>query len=93
MPPEDGVIEIEICMGSSCFARGNFENLAIINAHVLNDGLKAKVRLTGKLCHDLCKLGPNLTIGGALYHGVTASRMRELLQQLNEPSRGDHESS
>lgn len=93
MPPDDGVVEIEICMGSSCFARGNFENLSIINAHVLSGGMKASVRLTGRLCHDLCKQGPNLMIDGTLHHGVAAARLRELLQQINQPSRGDYGSS
>jgi NADH:ubiquinone oxidoreductase subunit E len=91
MPTDDGVVEIEVCMGSSCFARGNFDNLAIINAYVENAGLTASVRLTGKLCHDLCKLGPNLTIDGTLYHGVTAEKLRELLDRSCGPLRGDHE--
>jgi NADH:ubiquinone oxidoreductase subunit E len=90
MPPDDGVVEIEICMGSSCFARGNFENLEIINAHLQNSKQNASVHLTGKLCHDLCKQGPNLTIGGVLHYGVTPARLRELLQQLNEPAGDGH---
>jgi NADH:ubiquinone oxidoreductase subunit E len=91
MPTDDGIVEIEVCMGSSCFARGNFDNLAIINAYVQDAGLAASVRLTGKLCHDLCKLGPNLTIDGTLYHGVTAEKLRELLDRSCGPLRGDHE--
>ena len=79
MPTDDGVVEIVVCLGSSCFARGNSENLAIINKHIQSRGLNASVRLTGRLCQDQCKLGPNLTIGGELYHGVTAARLRELL--------------
>jgi len=90
MDPDDEVVEIVICLGSSCFARGNSENLAIINQHVQNHGLNASVRLTGKLCQDQCKEGPNLSIGGELYHGVTAARLRELLQQPGSPIRGDH---
>ncbi len=34
MTPDDGVVEIVVCLGSSCFARGNSENLAIINKHM-----------------------------------------------------------
>ena len=90
MDPDDEVVEIVICLGSSCFARGNSENLAIINQHVQNHGLNASVSLTGKLCQDQCKEGPNLSIGGELYHGVTAARLRELLQQPGSPIRGDH---
>ena len=90
MASDDGVVEIVVCLGSSCFARGNSENLAIINQHVKTHGLSASIRLTGKLCQDQCKEGPNLSIGGELHHGVTAARLRELLQQSGSPIRGDN---
>ena len=63
-----------VCLGSSCFARGNSENLAIIKQYVQSHGLNASVRLTGRLCQDQCKQGPNLTIGGELHHSVTAGK-------------------
>jgi NADH:ubiquinone oxidoreductase subunit E len=44
--------------------------------------LKASVRLTGRLCQDQCKQGPNLTIGGESHHGITAEKLRELLEPL-----------
>jgi NADH:ubiquinone oxidoreductase subunit E len=90
MAQDDGVVEIVVCLGSSCFARGNSENLAIINHHVKSYGLNASVRLVGRLCQDQCKLGPNLSIAGELHHGVTATRLRELLQQLGSPLEGEH---
>jgi NADH:ubiquinone oxidoreductase subunit E len=90
MAQDDGVVEIVVCLGSSCFARGNSENLAIINQHVKTYGLNASVRLVGRLCQDQCKLGPNLSIGGELHHGVTAAHLRELLQQLGSPLEGEH---
>ena len=93
MSPDEGPIEIVVCLGSSCFARGNAENLAIINSHVESNGLKAAVRMTGKLCQDECMQGPNLSIGGEMYHGMTAARLRALLQQLCGPERGQHGTS
>jgi NADH:ubiquinone oxidoreductase subunit E len=90
MAPDDGVVEIVVCLGSSCFARGNSENLAIINQHMQSHGLNARVRLTGRLCQDQCKQGPNLMIGGEIHHGVTAARLREILQEPGSPLRGDH---
>ena len=93
MASEAGVVEIVVCLGSSCFARGNSENLAIINQHVKNHGLSASIRLTGKLCQDQCKQGPNLSIGGEFYHGVTAARLRDLLQQPAKPLKGEHETA
>jgi NADH:ubiquinone oxidoreductase subunit E len=81
MAPDEGSVEIVVCLGSSCFARGNSENLTLINQHMQN-GLNASVRLTGKLCQDQCNLGPNLTIGGELHHNVNLERLRELLLRL-----------
>ncbi|MFY9852536.1 MAG: (2Fe-2S) ferredoxin domain-containing protein [Terracidiphilus sp.] len=90
MSSEDGTTEIEVCLGSSCFARGNSENLAIINELIQSHGLKASVRLTGRLCQDECKQGPNLTIGGVSHHGITTDKLRELLEQPGSPIGGDH---
>lgn len=90
MASEDGVVEIVVCLGSSCFARGNSENLAILNQYVQSQGLNASIRFTGKLCQDECKQGPNLIIGGKFYHCVTAVQLRELLQQPDSPLRSDH---
>ena len=90
MNSEQGPVEIVVCLGSSCFARGNSENLAIINSHVQDHSLDASVRITGKLCQDECMQGPNLSIGGEIYHGVTAARLRRLLEQFDRTSRGEH---
>lgn len=93
MSLDDGPLEIVICLGSSCFARGNSDNLAIINQYIQSLGLKASVRLTGKLCQDQCKQGPNLIIGGEFHHNVTAARLHELLEQQGTGLRGEHGTS
>jgi hypothetical protein len=84
-------VEIAICLGSSCFARGNAENLVILEQYVQNHEANASLLLTGKLCQEQCKEGPNLMIGGRLHHNVTAARLRELLQQLGTSHRELHE--
>ncbi len=90
MSTDEGVVEIVVCLGSSCFARGNSDNLAIINSHVQSHELNVSVRVTGRLCRDECMQGPNLSIGGEIHHGVTTARLRELLQLLGGPSRSGH---
>jgi len=51
------------------------------------------VRMTGKLCQDECMQGPNLSIDGEVYHGVTPARLLGLLEQLGGPDRGQHGTS
>lgn len=82
MPQDDSSIEIVVCLGSSCFARGNSENLAIIDKYLRGLGPDEPVRLSGRLCQDQCKQGPNLTLDGGLHHNVTKEELHELLQQL-----------
>ncbi len=84
------LVEIVVCLGSSCFARGNAENLAILKNYVQRPGSNTSLRLTGSLCEDRCKDGPNLMIAGKLHHCVTAARLRELLEQRDGPCGGHH---
>lgn len=91
MPTKDGIVEIAVCLGSSCFARGNCENLAMINQYLQNHELGDFVSLTGRLCEDQCIQGPNLTIGKESHHYVTADKLRELLEPLGRLPGGDHE--
>ena len=88
MPANDGVVDIVVCLGSSCFARGNSEVLAVLQQYAQSNGPNASVRLAGCLCQDQCKQGPNLKIGDEFHHNITAARLRELLQQLDGPSGG-----
>jgi len=79
--------EIVVCLGSSCFARGNAQNLSAIEAFLSNHGLADAIRVTGRLCKDECKLGPNLTICGDERHEVNTARLRAALQGLISEAR------
>ena len=61
---------ITICMGSSCFSRGNSRNIEVIQNYLEGHSLPSTVELTGHLCQDHCKSGPNVTINGKMYHEV-----------------------
>ncbi|UKI42762.1 MAG: hypothetical protein L6V95_07880 [Candidatus Melainabacteria bacterium] len=50
--------EIKICMGSSSFARGNNENLEIIETFIKENNLEAKYELVGSRCENKCEFGP-----------------------------------
>jgi NADH:ubiquinone oxidoreductase subunit E len=80
-------VEIVVCLGSSCFARGNSENLAILDEYAQQHKSSVTLRTTGRLCQEQCKQGPNLMLDGTFHHGVTAQQLRELLQQLEHKLR------
>lgn len=58
------MISIEICLGSSCFSRGNRETLELLEAYIEKEKLKERVSLSGRLCLDRCSCGPHIVIDG-----------------------------
>jgi NADH:ubiquinone oxidoreductase subunit E len=61
---------IEICMGSSCFSRGNNRNIEVIQSFLATNPMPKQVDLVGHLCEGACKDGPNVTINGKMYREV-----------------------
>jgi len=68
--PETSLTSITICMGSSCFSRGNNRNIEVIQSLLGERGLPPGIELAGHLCQGHCKSGPNLTLNGKMYHEV-----------------------
>ena len=76
-------VEIVVCMGSSCFARGNEQNLAIIEAFVKANKINANIELAGSRCEGKCADGPNLIVDGIAYDKVDENKLTEILNNLN----------
>ena len=64
-------LRVELCMGSSCFARGNCSTLMGLEEFVEENGLSDRVDLEGHLCLGKCNTGPHLKIGDKEYSGVS----------------------
>ena len=74
-------IEIKICMGSSCFARGNSENLEFLENYIKENNLDAEIELYGSRCENICDKGPNIIINDKIYNNVTPEKIVELLRK------------
>ena len=74
---------INICMGSSCFSRGNEQNLAIIEQYLEKHNLidEVDVELGCSICKEQCSKGPNIVVNGKIYNNVDASLMLKLLKE------------
>jgi NADH:ubiquinone oxidoreductase subunit E len=72
-------IKVVICMGSSCFARGNKDNLEYLEYLAEENDLDIKIDLIGTRCENKCAEGPNIIINGKLYNNVTRNDLEELL--------------
>ena len=73
--------DITICLGSSCFSRGNRHTLELIKSYLKEHGLEDKVFFRGDLCDGLCEHGPILKIDGEVYKHVTSENIFEILNR------------
>ena len=71
---------ITVCMGSSCFSRGNSSNAELIQLFIKENNLEGRVRVTGCLCEGECKSGPNIKRNGKLFTDVSPEGLEILLR-------------
>jgi len=74
-------IEMQICLGSSCFSRGNKDVVLFIREYLRKNHLDDKVIFKGARCMDRCSNGPNLTINGVITEGVTLAKIEAILEK------------
>ena len=70
---------IEICMGSSCFARRNVKLVDLVKEFIAENNISNRVDLKGCLCLDQCKNGPNIKIDDTVFHKVDAITLIKIL--------------
>jgi len=66
-------------MGSSCFARGNNQNLKIIKQYLSDNMQNTAVHLTGALCQENCRKGPVIFLNDKMHNNVGSADLPDLL--------------
>ena len=79
--------KIVICIGSSCFSRGNTKNVEIAEKYLEENGYKDEVDvdLSGSLSQGHCAEGPIVVINDRIYTKVDTGLMLDLLRQALPP--------
>ncbi len=77
-------IEIKVCMGSACFAKGNLDNLEYIKEYIKENGLEADISIVGALCENKCSEGPRIIINDKEYINVTQEQIFEVLESYRK---------
>ena len=72
---------IVICMGSSCFARGNEKNIRLIREFIRRNALETSVELVGARCAGDCSKGPNIVIDGETYNRMDQEAFIDVLKR------------
>lgn len=73
---------IKVCMGSSCFARGNMNNLEYIENYINENNLEADLDLVGAHCQNKCENGPHIFVDGENYDEVDEEKLQKILENI-----------
>lgn len=74
--------EIKICMGSSCYARGNDENIETLENYINEHKEDSKIELIGLRCTNKCEKGPVIIINGKEYCNISYLELKKILKEL-----------
>lgn len=77
---------IVICMGSSCFSRGNSVNAELVQRLIQEKKIRAELadaEVTGTLCEGFCKDGPIVIIDGEIHRHVSPMVLQDLLAAMD----------
>lgn len=70
---------ITVCMGSSCFGKGNSASAEFITRFIEEHNLQDRVEVSGCLCCNSCARGPNIKINDTLISGVSEQTLADII--------------
>jgi NADH:ubiquinone oxidoreductase subunit E len=73
--------EIVVCMGSACFSRGNTSTIHAVQEYIKSKGLESTAEITGTLCQQKCREGPNIQVDGECLCGIDPATLPALLDK------------
>ncbi len=76
--------EVVICLGSSCFARGNKQLVKIVNDYIRDRNLMSEVRFHGERCFGVCASGPSLKLDGIIKERLDEESVIAFLDEFFE---------
>lgn len=85
------MIQVEICVGSSCYIKGSEEIIRLFREALDKEGLTDEVDLIGCLCLGVCnRNGVNLRVDGEIVTGITPENFSEFFRtHIVEKLRGE----
>lgn len=67
------MIQISICVGSSCHLKGSYQIISIFQELIRQHGLENKVELKASFCLGRCTQGVSVKVGEDFIDGLTIS--------------------
>lgn len=71
------MLELKVCVGSSCHIRGGAKTLKVFKSLIEAHGLADQVDLEADLCLENCMQAPNVIVDGAIFGGITPDKAED----------------
>lgn len=75
------MIDIQICLGSSCFSRGNKVLVKVIEQYLTENNLRHLVYFHGAHCFSSCEKGPLMRIDDQEFRELTEEKVLGILNE------------
>lgn len=69
---------ISVCMGSSCFTRGNNKVIEVIKKYISDT--EVNLSLKGNLCNEYCPKGPVIKIDDKVFYEVSPENVLDIIK-------------
>lgn len=80
------MIEIKVCIGSSCFLKKSPEIVDFLEQKIKNEKLENQIILSGSFCAGKCnRVGVTVFVNDELYTGVTTDTIQKLWDEKIKP--------
>ncbi len=84
-------VKIVICLGSSCYSRGNARTLEVVKEYLAENKLSEKTDFRGKLCSNDCNHGPVIKVNDKKYMDVTETSVVAILDSVFKKKKASKE--
>ena len=74
-------VDITVCLGSSCFSRGNRDLVTYTQDYIEKHQLHDRVNFKGGHCFSACNKGPAVVINGVQHYALTQESLAVLLDE------------
>lgn len=79
MEDRNGKVDLVLCLGSSCFSRGNKKAVQIINAFLDENMIRDRVHFHGAHCCGNCAQGAVLRVGDKVFEKIDQETIEDIL--------------
>jgi NADH-quinone oxidoreductase subunit G len=73
------VIQVSVCVGTSCYLKGSQNVLRALIKHIENEGVAHMVDVKATFCFERCGRGPTVQVGETVIEKCTFEKAREAL--------------